>query len=71
MVQDETYDLICVVTGKTDSGEQWKTAWDDIYHMNTLPPSLENAEITFNAAPSFKGGNTFVFWPDPDNHSVG
>ena len=71
VVQDETYDLICVVTGKTDSGEQWKTAWDDIYHMNTLPPSLENAEITFNAAPSFKGGNTFVFWPDPDNHSVG
>ncbi len=71
VVQDETYDLICVVTGKTDSGEQWKTAWDDIYHMNTLPPSLENAEITFNAAPSFKGGNTFVFWPDPDDHSVG
>ncbi len=71
VVQDETYNLICVVTGKTDSGEQWKTAWDDIYHMNTLPPSLENAEITFNAASSFKGGNTFVFWPDPDNHSVG
>ena len=71
VVQDEAYNLICVVTGKTDSGEQWKTAWDDIYHMNTLPPSLENAEITFNAAPSFKGGNTFVFWPDPDNHSVG
>ena len=71
VVQDETYDLICVVTGKTDSGEQWKTAWDDIYHMNALPPSLENAEITFNAVPSFKGGNTFVFWPDPDDHSVG
>ncbi len=71
VVQDETYNLICVVTGKTDSGEQWKTAWDDIYHLRTLPPSLENAEITFNAAPSFKGGNTFVFWPDPDNHSEG
>lgn len=62
---NKTYNVLCVVTGKTSDGtSKWQTPMRG-YKLQTLPPSLENAEI------SFVGGGQKMFWPDPANHSVG
>ncbi len=63
---NKTYNVLCVVSGKTSDGtSKWQTPMRG-YKLQTLPPSLENAEIRFA-----DGGQERTFWPDPDNHSVG
>lgn len=63
---NKTYNVLCVVNGKTSDGtSKWQTPMRG-FTLQTLPPSLENAEIIF--AP---GWQERTFWPDPDNHSVG
>ena len=62
----KTYNVLCVVSGKAPDGAyRWQTPMRG-YKLQTLPPSLENAEIRFA-----DGGQERTFWPDPDNHSVG
>ena len=60
-------DVFCVITGvDRPNGEmQWQVAVKD-YTLQTLPPSLESAEIKFA-----DGWQERTFWPDPGNHSVG
>ena len=60
-------DVFCVITGLDSPGGamKWQVAVKD-YTLQTLPPSLENAEIRFA-----DGGQERTFWPDPNNHSVG
>lgn len=64
----DTLDVFCVITGldRPNNGTVlWQVAVKG-YTLQTLPPSLENAEIRFA-----DGGQERTFWPDPDNHSVG
>ena len=64
----DTLDVFCVITGldKPNNGTVlWQVAVKG-YTLQTLPPSLENAEIRFA-----DGGQERTFWPDPANHSVG
>lgn len=63
----DTLDVFCVITGVDRPGGamQWQVAVKG-YTLQTLPPSLENAEIRFA-----DGGQERTFWPDPTNHSVG
>lgn len=63
----DTLDVFCVITGvDRPNGEmQWQVAVKD-YTLQTLPPSLESAEIKFA-----DGWQERTFWPDPGNHSVG
>lgn len=65
--KNKDYALICVVTGITKSGNKWQTAWTG-YEMTILPPSLEGAKIEFMG---HDDTNTFVFWPDATNNSIG
>lgn len=61
-------DVFCVITGvdrPINGTVLWQVAVKG-YTLQTLPPSLENAEIRFA-----DGGQERTFWPDPDNHSVG
>lgn len=63
---NKTYNVLCVVSGKAPDGtSKWQTPMRG-YKLQTLPPSLENAEIRFA-----DGGQERTFWPDPANHSVG
>ena len=63
---NETYNVLCVVSGKAPDGtSKWQTPMRG-YKLQTLPPSLENAEIRFAA-----GWQERTFWPDLANHSVG
>lgn len=63
----DTLDVFCVITGVDSPGGamKWQVAVKD-YTLQTLPPSLESAEIKFA-----DGWQERTFWPDPDNHSVG
>lgn len=63
----DTLDVFCVITGMDSPGGamKWQVAVKG-YTLQTLPPSLENAEIKFA-----DGGQERTFWPDPANHSVG
>lgn len=63
----DTLDVFCVITGMdTPGGEmKWQVAVKG-YTLQTLPPSLESAEIKFA-----DGWQERTFWPDPGNHSVG
>ena len=64
----DTLDVFCVITG-VDQPNNGTVLWQVAvkgFTLQTLPPSLENAEIRFA-----DGGQERTFWPDPDNHSVG
>ncbi len=63
----DTLDVFCVITGldRPNGAMQWQVAVKG-YTLQTLPPSLENAEIIFA-----DGGQERTFWPDPNNPSVG
>ncbi len=63
----DTLDVFCVITGMDRPGGamKWQVAVKD-YTLQTLPPSLESAEIKFA-----DGWQERTFWPDPGNHSVG
>ena len=65
LVQDKDYTLVCMATGMAGANVSWQAALT-CYTLHMLPPSVEDATITF--AP---GWQTKVFYPDPDNHSVG
>ena len=61
-------DVFCVITGldRPNNGTVlWQVAVKG-YTLQTLPPSLESAEIKF-----VDGWQERTFWPDPGNHSVG
>lgn len=63
----DTLDVFCVITGMDRPGGEmkWQVAVKG-YTLQTLPPSLESAEIKFA-----DGWQERTFWPDPGNHSVG
>ena len=66
LIVGKTYNVLCVVSGKAPDGAyRWQTPMRG-FTLQTLPPSLENAEIRFAA-----GWQERTFWPDRDNHSVG
>ena len=63
----DTLDVFCVITGadKPGGAMKWQVAVKG-YTLQTLPPSLESAEIKFA-----DGWQERTFWPDPGNYSVG
>ena len=65
LAQDTDYTLVCMATGMAGAEVSWQAALTG-YTLTMLPPSLEDAEITFA-----NGWQKKTFWPDPDNNSVG
>ena len=65
LVQDTDYTLVCMATGMAGAEVSWQAVLTG-YTLHMLPPSLEDAEITFA-----EGWQKKTFWPDPDNNSVG
>ena len=63
--KDTDYTLVCMATGMAGANVSWQAALTG-YTLHMLPPSIEDAKITF--AP---GWQEKIFWPDADNNSIG
>ena len=66
LAQDTDYTLVCMATGMAGAEVSWQAALTG-YTLTMLPPSIEDAEITFGDGSS----NEYVFWPDSNDNSKG
>ena len=65
LVQDKDYTLVCMASGMAGTEISWQAALTG-YTLHMLPPSIEDADITFT-----EGWQERTFWPDPADNSVG